>query len=59
MRHEHGVGCVDDEQTIDTNGRDDAVLGVDVGVTRRDCHALALPAIALGVTRHQIGDGLP
>ena len=59
VRHEHGVGCVDDEQAVDTDGRDDAVLGVDVGVARRDCHALTLAAIALGVTRHQIGDGLP
>ncbi len=46
MRDEHGVGRVDDEQSIDTDGRDDAVRGVHIGVARGDRRELTLAAIA-------------
>ena len=59
MRDQHRVGRVDDHEVLHADRRDDAVLGVHVGVAGRDGDALALPAVAVLVGADELGHRLP
>ena len=50
MRDQHGVGRVDDDQVLDADGRDDAIVGMDVGAAGLDRDALALAAVAVAAS---------
>ena len=49
MRDENGIRRVDDDQILDADRRDDAILGMDERAARGDGHTLAAAAVALRV----------
>ena len=59
MGDQHGVGRVDDEEIIQTPGRDNAVGRVNVRVAGGDRHAFAASTVAFAIGCSEFREGTP
>ena len=59
MRDQHGIGRVDDDQVLDADRGDHAILRMDERAARVDGDTLAAAAVAVGIGVGQLRHGLP